>query len=83
MLKSRTVPIHLLRGVLGLGFLLITLHYAGTLGWWALVPGAAALACFRGCPLCWTLGLVETVLSRHIDCPDGSCAKSWIPHPEK
>ena len=63
-----------MRGILGFGFLAITLNYAAEWGWWALLPAGAALACFRGCPLCWTVGLVETALHRKTGaCVDGSC----------
>jgi hypothetical protein len=39
-----------------------------------------ALLAFRGCPMCWTLGLVETVIARvqgrpsKASCVEGSCA---------
>jgi hypothetical protein len=71
--KSRTIPRHLIKGVLGVGFLAIALIYGPTLGWWTLLPLALAFASFRGCPMCWTIGLIETVLHRHIDGPEGSC----------
>jgi hypothetical protein len=58
------------------------MHYSASLGWWALAPLAAAVACFRGCPMCWTVGLIETVLARKTGggpisrtCIDGSCAR--------
>jgi hypothetical protein len=64
MLKSRSVTAHVVRGVLGFGFLALAIMYAPRLGWWTLAPAAAALVCFRGCPTCWTVGLLETVLHR-------------------
>ena len=76
MFKSRSVAGHLVRGVLGFGFLAIALLYAPVLGWWTLAPAAGALVSFRGCPMCWTVGLIETVLHRKTGtiCVDGSCA---------
>jgi hypothetical protein len=76
MFKSRSVVAHIFRGVLGFGFLVGGLTYASTLGWWTVLPLAGALVCFRGCPMCWTVGLLETVLDRkdRIGCADGSCA---------
>lgn len=73
--KSRTVAGHVIRGALGFGFLAIAMVYAAQLGWWAIVPALAALVCFRGCPMCWTFGLIETVFSRKtgVACADGSC----------
>ena len=64
MFGSRTVLIHILRGILGLGFLAVALQYSSDLGWWVLAPLAAALICLGGCPMCWTVGLVATILQR-------------------
>jgi hypothetical protein len=61
---SRNVAIHIVRGILGLGFLAIALQYSTVLGWWTLLPVAAALVCLGGCPMCWVVGLIETVLRR-------------------
>jgi hypothetical protein len=61
---SSTVTRHILRGILGLGFLVIALQYWPVLGWWTLLPAAAALICFGGCPMCWFVGLIETIFRR-------------------
>lgn len=76
MFKSSRVVGHIVRGALGFGLLLIGLLNSDVFGWWTLLPLAGALVCFRGCPLCWTVGLVETVLhlKSHKGCIDGSCA---------
>ena len=76
MFKSRSVAMHLVKGIAGFGFLYAALHYGPFLGWWALAPLAAALVCLGGCPMCWTVGLVATVLDRKAGtaCVDGSCA---------
>ncbi len=76
MFKSRSVAMHLFRGVLGFGLLAIALLYSSKLGWWTLTPIAGALVSFRGCPTCWTVGLMETLLNRKMGalCADGSCA---------
>ena len=62
---SSSIPVHLVRGVLAIAAL--------TLSLWLLrapsplaVPGAAALGVgglvlLRGCPMCWTIGLVATI----------------------
>ena len=73
--KSPNVLFHILRGILGFGFLAITLQYAPDLGWWIAAPAIAALVCLGGCPMCWTVGLIETVLRRKTSagCVDGSC----------
>jgi len=73
--KSPTVVIHLLRGILGFGFLWIALQYWPALGWWTVVPAIGALLCLGGCPMCWMVGLIETVVRRKTatGCVDGSC----------
>jgi hypothetical protein len=65
--KSKTVLGHIARGIAGFAFLAIVLGYGPELGWWTLIPAAGALAFLRGCPMCWTVGLVETVLHRRSD----------------
>ena len=77
LLGSRNIPVHLLRGLIGLGALAVALMYSSVLGWWTLAPLAVALVSFRGCPMCWTVGLIETVLERKspATCIDGSCAE--------
>ena len=77
MFKSSSVVEHIFRGVLGFGLLAVGLLYSPVLGWWTLAPLVGALVSFRGCPMCWTAGLVETVLHRkgHQGCVDGSCAR--------
>lgn len=76
MFKSRSVAMHLAKGIAGFGFLYLVLHFGPELGWWTLAPAAAALVCLRGCPMCWTVGLIETALDRKPGaiCADGSCA---------
>ena len=75
MFKSGSVVEHIIRGVLGFGLLAIGLMYSAVLGLWTLLLLAGALVCLRGCPLCWTAGLVETVLHPRAPkgCIDGSC----------
>jgi hypothetical protein len=80
MFASRSLTEHLLRGAVGL----ISLAGAAALGVDHLLGAAGlvilALAALRGCPTCWTVGLVQTVLargnraSRGGRCVDGSCA---------
>ena len=81
MFNSRTITTHILRGAIGFGALILALVYAPQLGWWSLLLFGIALFSFRGCPLCWTVGLIETVLYRRrsASCPDGSCANRTKP----
>lgn len=59
MFASRSVPVHLLRGVVGLVLVVAGLGLASVSAWWLLlVPVAVVL--WRGCPTCWTMGLIAT-----------------------
>lgn len=76
MFKSSSIAAHFARGIAGFGFLYLVLRFGPALGWWTLAPAAAALACLRGCPMCWTVGLIETVLDQKSGavCVDASSA---------
>ena len=79
MFASKTVSGHLARGALGLGAMALAVSGAAAHPWlpWAALP--FALAAFRGCPTCWTVGLVQTVVAKLRGksteglCLDGSC----------
>ncbi|MBW8734332.1 MAG: hypothetical protein JF571_08515 [Asticcacaulis sp.] len=66
---SRSVAEHLVRGVLGFGALGAAVHFADQHPWLSVALGILALAAFRGCPVCWLTGMIETVayavLRRH------------------
>ena len=76
LFASSSVAVHLTRGVLGFGALTLALAWAPD-GWPALLLIPLALWAFRGCPMCWTMGLVQTLLRRNtpsaLRCSDGSC----------
>lgn len=63
MFGSRSVAEHLVRGVIGLGALAGAATWSASqpLVWLAAIP--VALVAFRGCPMCWTVGLAETVVT--------------------
>jgi hypothetical protein len=70
----KTVLEHILRGVAGLALLWVGLAYLQELGWWAAIPIIGAILLFRGCPMCWLLGLIMTLISRkEKQCADGRC----------
>jgi len=64
-MSSPTILIHLLRGACGFGLLALAILYGGDIGWWALIPAGGALFCLRGCPMCWFVGLIATVINRN------------------
>jgi len=68
MFASASVPRHLLRGLIGV---------AALIGTAALVPAVGAIGlllllvtpiAWRGCPTCWTVGLIQT-MGRGRACP--------------
>jgi hypothetical protein len=81
MFASRSLAVHLARGALGLGALVATAVAAPRMPWLALVSLPLALLALRGCPMCWTVGLVETVVAAaqgrraRQTCPDGRCSR--------
>jgi hypothetical protein len=56
---SATVPIHLLRGAIGLIALVLALAFAATSAY-ALLGLLVTVAAWRGCPTCWAVGLAQT-----------------------
>lgn len=71
MFASRTLIVHLLRGAVGIGALWVAVTIAASHPWSALALGALVLLAFRGCPICWTIGLFET-LAQHRGKPSGN-----------
>lgn len=77
---SRSIAAHVGRGLVGIGAIAGASAVAGSHPWLSLTALALALAAFRGCPMCWTIGLVETVVPRlrghpaPSACLDGRCA---------
>lgn len=63
MFASATLAGHLLRGAAGIGAIWLAVVFSASL-WLSLGLGVLALLAFRGCPMCWTVGLVETVRAR-------------------
>lgn len=74
LFASGSVAEHVARGVVGLVLVVAGLALAGRSAWALLlvVPGVVA---WRGCPTCWTLGLLATLGRRERTCADGTCAR--------
>ena len=82
MFASKGILEHLARGVVGLGLFVL----AGLLGashpWLSLAVVPLGFVALRGCPTCWTIGLVQTVMAKvqgnpsGAACTDGTCAPS-------
>jgi hypothetical protein len=81
MFESPSIAQHLGRGVLGLGLLGASAVWAETQPGLMLLTLPLALLALRGCPMCWTLGLVQTIANKISGrktkggCVDGRCAR--------
>ncbi|MFJ8852580.1 hypothetical protein [Streptomyces sp. NPDC102437] len=86
---SDSVPRHLARGAVGFGALVGSLALLPVVGPGSLVLAPVGLVALRGCPMCWAIGLVETVSAGRLrrSCVDGRCelthAKSRGPAPKR
>ncbi len=64
MFASKTVAAHLMRGGLAAALIAWALLHASADPGFAAAAGVLAVVAMRGCPLCWALGLVETIGER-------------------
>ncbi len=60
LFASRSVPVHLLRGAVGIPLLVAAFALVPLLSPWALLLAVPAVVLLRGCPTCWALGLSQT-----------------------
>ena len=71
MFGSKTVLAHILRGVIGFGALALAIllaRNADTASVHASITLAiVALIALGGCPVCWIIGLIETLRGRAAD----------------
>ncbi|MCX4399708.1 hypothetical protein [Streptomyces sp. NBC_01767] len=72
---SDTVPRHLARGAVGFGALAGSLALLPVVGPASLLLAPVGLVALRGCPMCWVIGLVETVSAGRLrrTCTEGRC----------
>lgn len=64
MLASKTLTGHLVRGVVAFVLLYGAMDQLQAQPWLSLLAAVAALLVMRGCPVCWAIGLMETVAQR-------------------
>ena len=55
---------HLMRGAAAAALLAWAIVHQTAHPWASLGAGVAALVALRGCPMCWTVGLIETLSKR-------------------
>jgi len=63
LFASSSVAVHVARGVLGLLLVVAGLALTSWSAWSLLLVPLGVLA-WRGCPTCWTLGLIATISRR-------------------
>jgi hypothetical protein len=61
MFASKTIAGHLTRGVIAATLIAWALAHQSSEPAFAAIAGLGSLVAMRGCPLCWTLGLFETI----------------------
>lgn len=64
MFASKSLTEHLLRGGVGAALIVLALLVAPSEPIVSIAALALALVSLRGCPTCWTIGLVQTVVAR-------------------
>ncbi|WP_242883370.1 hypothetical protein [Actinomadura litoris] len=72
---STSLPRHLLRGAVGFGALIAAFALIPLLGPATLLLAPIGLLALRGCPTCWTIGLIQTISRGRLQrtCKDGRC----------
>lgn len=58
---TQTLTGHLIRGTAAFALLYATISQQHAHPGWSVLAGLAALVAMRGCPMCWTIGLIETI----------------------
>jgi hypothetical protein len=61
MFASKTVAAHMLRGVTAAALITWALLHQSSNPVLAVAAIVGAMVAMRGCPLCWTIGLLETI----------------------
>ena len=68
LFASESLAAHLVRGAVALVLLYWAIAHQESDAMLSLFAGVGALVAFRGCPMCWTVGLFETIgqkMKRH------------------
>jgi uncharacterized membrane protein YedE/YeeE len=76
---SAFLSAHLMRGAAAAALLAWAIIHQTAYPWLSLGAGVAALVALRGCPMCWTIGLVETLLQGRRDSIAERADRTW-PH---
>ena len=80
MFCSRSVSVHLLRGAAAL-MLIAAAFWLSTIGLvWSFAATVGAVVLMRGCPMCWLIGLFETMKQRPGGVPGGAVGDDAMKH---
>ncbi|MFD5100949.1 hypothetical protein [Streptomyces albidochromogenes] len=73
---------HLARGVVGFGGLIGSVALIPVVGPVSLLLLPVGVMALRGCPMCWTIGLVQTVSRGRLrrSCEEGRCVLTAVGH---
>ena len=77
MFGSAFLGVHLMRGAAG-GSTRVGHSHQTAHPWLSLGAGVAALVALRGCPMCWTVGLVETFSQGRRDSTAERADRTWL-----
>jgi hypothetical protein len=72
---SASLTRHLVRGVVGFGGMIGSFALLPVVGVVSLLLLPIGVLALRGCPMCWTMGLVQTISRGRLErsCGDGQC----------
>ena len=72
---SSSISRHLARGVVGFGLLGGSFALIQVAGFVSFLLAPLGLVALRGCPMCWTMGLIETIARGRVkrECIDDEC----------
>ncbi|HEV7161834.1 MAG TPA: hypothetical protein VGN25_01130 [Solirubrobacteraceae bacterium] len=78
---SASVPRHLARGAVGFGLIGSAFGLTAAVGPAALLLAPLGMVALRGCPMCWTAGLIETVSAGRLrrSCGPAGCTLERAP----
>jgi hypothetical protein len=65
LFATQTLTGHVIRGAVALALLHLVIEQQHFHPVASFLAGLLALVAVRGCPVCWTIGLAETVRQRH------------------
>lgn len=80
MFASRSLIEHLGRGAVGIACFMTAIKGSFDQAWLPFVLLPLGILMLRGCPMCWTLGLIELLVAKVTGrsgaaaCADGGCA---------